>query len=47
VLGRHVQAGEVVTGGTPIITVVDLDRTWIEAEVDEYDGASSDWKRTS
>jgi RND family efflux transporter MFP subunit len=37
VLARHAQAGEVVMPGSPLVTLVDLGRTWIEAEVDEYD----------
>lgn len=39
VLTRHIHPGEVVQGGTPIVTLADLDRVWIEAEVDEYDSS--------
>ncbi len=37
VLARHVHPGEVVDSGTPLLVLADLERTWIEAEVDEYD----------
>lgn len=39
VVARYVHPGEVVNAGTPIVTLADLDRTWIEAEVDEFDAA--------
>jgi RND family efflux transporter MFP subunit len=34
---RHVDAGETVTPGTPLVTIVDLNRLRIEAEIDEFD----------
>jgi RND family efflux transporter MFP subunit len=34
---RHVDPGETVTPGAPLVTVVDLTRLRIEAEVDEFD----------
>ena len=37
ILARHIHAGEVVAAGTPIVTLVDLNRVRVEAEVDEYD----------
>jgi HlyD family secretion protein len=37
ILERHVHPGEVVAGGTPVVTLADLDRRRVEAEVDEYD----------
>jgi RND family efflux transporter MFP subunit len=36
---RHVQPGETVETGAPIVTIADLDRLRIEAEVDEFDTA--------
>jgi HlyD family secretion protein len=39
VITRHVEAGETVTEGRAIVTIADLTRTRIEAEVDEYDVA--------
>jgi HlyD family secretion protein len=40
VTARHVQLGEIVEPGRPLVTVVDLNRLRIEAEVDEFDAAS-------
>jgi multidrug efflux pump subunit AcrA (membrane-fusion protein) len=37
ILERHVDAGEFVSEGEKLVTIVDLDRLRIEAEVDEYD----------
>jgi HlyD family secretion protein len=37
VTGRLVQPGEIVAPGTALVTLADLRRTRIEAEVDEYD----------
>lgn len=37
VLERHVQAGETVALGDAILSVANLDRTRIEAEIDEFD----------
>ncbi len=39
VITRHVHAGETVENGEAIITVADLDRTRVEAEIDEFDSA--------
>ncbi|HVE72814.1 MAG TPA: efflux RND transporter periplasmic adaptor subunit [Thermoanaerobaculia bacterium] len=39
VITRHVHAGETVDVGEAIITVANLDRTRVEAEIDEYDSA--------
>jgi multidrug efflux pump subunit AcrA (membrane-fusion protein) len=39
ITARHVQPGEIVEPRTPIVTIADLDRLRIEAEVDEYDTA--------
>jgi multidrug efflux pump subunit AcrA (membrane-fusion protein) len=39
VLFRHAQPGEVVLPGTRILTIADLERTWVEAEVDEFDAS--------
>jgi RND family efflux transporter MFP subunit len=39
VITRFVHPGETVAAGDPIITVADLTRTRIEAEVDEFDAA--------
>jgi len=39
VITRHVHAGETLETGQPIVTVADLERTRIEAEVDEFDSA--------
>ena len=36
ILERHIHAGEVVNAGTPIVVLGDLQRTRLEAEVDEY-----------
>jgi RND family efflux transporter MFP subunit len=37
VLERHVQAGETVAVGDAILSIANLDRTRIEAEIDEFD----------
>lgn len=37
VLSRQAQAGETLEAGKPIVTVADLSRTRIEAELDEFD----------
>jgi RND family efflux transporter MFP subunit len=37
VIARSVEAGQPVESGTPLITVADLKRTRIEAEIDEFD----------
>jgi RND family efflux transporter MFP subunit len=39
VIERHVDPGEAVAPGAPVITIADLDRVRIEAEVDEFDTA--------
>ncbi|HUR80264.1 MAG TPA: efflux RND transporter periplasmic adaptor subunit [Thermoanaerobaculia bacterium] len=39
VITRHVHAGETIENGAAIITVANLDRTRIEAEIDEFDSA--------
>jgi RND family efflux transporter MFP subunit len=39
VLARQIEPGEIVSPGTAIATVADLDHLRIEAEVDEYDTA--------
>lgn len=39
VIARSVEAGQPVESGTPLVTVADLARTRIEAEVDEFDAA--------
>jgi HlyD family secretion protein len=39
VITRHAHAGETVDNGDPIVTVANLDRTRVEAEVDEFDSA--------
>lgn len=39
VVSRSVEQGETVEAGTPLLVVADLDRTRIEAEVDEFDAA--------
>jgi RND family efflux transporter MFP subunit len=39
VITRHVHAGETVDTGEAIVTVADLRRTRVEAEIDEYDTA--------
>jgi HlyD family secretion protein len=38
VVTRDVHPGETIAAGAPILTIADLRRTRIEAEVDEYDG---------
>jgi RND family efflux transporter MFP subunit len=37
VLVRHAEAGETVAPGAPLVTIADLSRTRVEAEIDEYD----------
>ena len=37
VIARHVDPGETVTAGSPLVTIVDLSRLRVEAEVDEFD----------
>ncbi len=39
VVSRHVDPGETITPGSPVLTIVDLSRLRIEAEVDEFDMA--------
>jgi HlyD family secretion protein len=39
VTARHVQPGEIVEPGTAVVTIADLNRLRIEAEVDEFDAA--------
>ena len=39
VITRHVHAGETIENGDAIITVANLDRTRVEAEIDEFDSA--------
>ena len=39
VIARSVEAGQPVESGTPLVTVADLKRMRIEAEVDEFDAA--------
>ena len=39
VTARHVQPGEIAEPGTAVVTIVDLNRLRIEAEVDEFDTA--------
>jgi RND family efflux transporter MFP subunit len=39
VIARHVDPGETVTPGSPLVTIVDLTQLLVEAEVDEYDVA--------
>lgn len=39
VIARHVHAGETIAIGDEIVTVANLDRTRIEAEIDEFDAA--------
>ncbi len=39
VIARSVEVGQPVASGTPLVTVADLRRTRIEAEVDEFDAA--------
>lgn len=39
VIARHVHAGETIESGDAIVTVADLTRTRVEAEIDEYDTA--------
>ena len=37
VISRHADPGETVTPGSPLVTIVDLSRLRVEAEVDEFD----------
>ncbi len=39
VISRDVQAGETIATGDPIVTIADLGKTRVEAEVDEFDAA--------
>ena len=39
VIARNVEAGETISTGDPILTIADLTRTRIEAEIDEFDAA--------
>ena len=39
VITRHVQAGETIASGDAIVTIADLSKTRIEAEIDEFDVA--------
>jgi RND family efflux transporter MFP subunit len=39
VIARDVHAGETVAGGDSIITIADLGKTRVEAEIDEFDAA--------
>lgn len=39
VITRHVHAGETIEAGDAIITVADLTKTRVEAEIDEFDSA--------
>jgi len=39
VITRQVQPGETVSPGAPLLAIADLDRTRVEAEVDEFDVA--------
>jgi len=40
VVSRDVHPGETIEAGRALLRVADLSRTWIEAEVDEYDAAA-------
>ena len=37
VLSKHVEAGEYVSAGTPVVTVGDLEHVWVRAYVNETD----------
>jgi len=37
IVERNTHAGEMITSGAPIVTIADLSKTRIEAEVDEFD----------
>jgi HlyD family secretion protein len=39
VIAKHVDAGETVEGGAPIVTIANLAKTRVEAEIDEFDVA--------
>ncbi|HEY0160599.1 MAG TPA: efflux RND transporter periplasmic adaptor subunit [Thermoanaerobaculia bacterium] len=39
VIARHVHAGETIDAGEPLITVADLKKRRVEAEIDEFDTA--------
>ncbi len=39
VITKYVQPGETITSGAQIITIADLTRTRVEAEIDEFDAA--------
>jgi membrane fusion protein YbhG len=37
VLRKHVEPGEMIAAGTPVVTVADLERIWVKVYVPEYD----------
>ena len=37
VIERHAEPGETVTAASPLVTIVDLSRLRVEAEIDEFD----------
>lgn len=39
VIARHVEPGETISSGAELVTIADLTRTRVEAEVDEFDAA--------
>jgi RND family efflux transporter MFP subunit len=39
VIARHVEPGETIATGAELVTIADLSRTRVEAEIDEYDAA--------
>ena len=39
IVDRAVHAGETVASGDPLVTIADLSRTRVEAEIDEFDAA--------
>lgn len=39
IVARHVEPGETIATGAPIVTIADLTRTRVEAEVDEFDAS--------
>ena len=39
VISRHADLGDIATGPVPLVTIVDLGRLRVEAEVDEFDFA--------
>ncbi|MCU1348054.1 MAG: NolF secretion protein [Acidobacteria bacterium] len=42
VISRFTHAGESIAVGAPVVTIADLKRTRVEAEIDEYDAARVD-----